>query len=302
MFYFLQTEMYLVNNHQGLLPRCYYYHPGVILVLVEVNGYSETTNNNNNNNNNKNPDIEMGVITFNHKQQEKIVEILYEKTLQHNIRIPESFFVKNIENVQGDEKELIIFSIGYAPDEKGKVHLHFGNLNNEGGEKRLNVAITRARKKIIIISSIKPQQMNTDHVKNKGPILLKKYLEYAWEVSQNKKHVPIKDTTPKSLQWLLLNKIKEKGFIKWENIHFMQNIPQVDLVAMKNDQYIGVILTDDDYYYQSLSSKQVYNNQYFHLNIKNWPYIQIHSREFWINPEAVQVKITQFLSKHVAKS
>jgi len=95
-----------------------------------------------------------------------------------------NLFVKNLEEVQGDERDIIIFSIGYGPNKEGKIFLNFGPLNNEGGEKRLNVAISRAREKMIIVTSLLPDDLNRiteeDENRKPGPKLFKKYLEYAY--------------------------------------------------------------------------------------------------------------------------
>lgn len=92
-------------------------------------------------------------------------------------------FVKNVESVQGDERDIIIFSIGYAKDADGKFVQRFGWLNAAGGENRLNVAITRARKRIIIVQSFDPEGLDTEHSACKGPGYLKAYLTYAAAVS-----------------------------------------------------------------------------------------------------------------------
>ena len=68
-------------------------------------------------------------------------------SIEKGFDIPDDLFVKNIENVQGDERDIIIFSVGYAPDKNGKMNHHFGSLNIQKGENRLNVAITRAKEK-----------------------------------------------------------------------------------------------------------------------------------------------------------
>ena len=88
-------------------------------------------------------------------------------------------FVKNLENVQGDERDTILFSVGYGPDIFGKVSLNFGPLNRDGGERRLNVAITRARKEIVIFSSLRPEKIDLKRTQKKGVALLKSFLEYA---------------------------------------------------------------------------------------------------------------------------
>ncbi|CAI2193259.1 7924_t:CDS:2, partial [Funneliformis geosporum] len=100
-----------------------------------------------------------------------------------------NLFIKNLEEVQGDERDIIIFSIGYARNEEGKFYLRFGPLGQKGGEKRLNVAISRAREKIIIVTSLLPNDLNRitdeDENRNLGPKLFKKYLEYAYYCGKN---------------------------------------------------------------------------------------------------------------------
>mgnify|MGYP002141832452 CR=1 FL=1 len=87
------------------------------------------------------------------------------------------FFVNSLEAVQGDERDVIIFSIGYGPDESGKIYKNFGPLSRAGGERRLNVAITRARKLVEIVSSMSASEMG--EVDNEGARHLRKYLDFA---------------------------------------------------------------------------------------------------------------------------
>ena len=120
------------------------------------------------------------MITFNFKQQQLIQDLLEDVAFP----LPKDLFIKNIENVQGDEKDIIIFSTGYAPDKNGKMNLKFGSLNVAGGENRLNVAVSRAREKIYVITSLFPTQLHVEETKNEGPKLLKEYLTYAFNVSE----------------------------------------------------------------------------------------------------------------------
>jgi very-short-patch-repair endonuclease len=90
----------------------------------------------------------------------------------------EGFFVKNLENVQGDERDVIFFSVGYGRDQQGQITMNFGPLNKPGGERRLNVAVTRAREKVILVTSIKATDIDPD-VKAIGVQTLRSYIEYA---------------------------------------------------------------------------------------------------------------------------
>ena len=91
----------------------------------------------------------------------------------------ERFFVKNLENVQGDERDVIIFSIGYGRDQQGRLTMNFGPLNLAGGERRLNVAVTRAREKVIVVSSIRAADLDLSITQAPGVFALYHYLDYA---------------------------------------------------------------------------------------------------------------------------
>ncbi len=88
-------------------------------------------------------------------------------------------FIKNIENVQGDERDVIVFSTTYGPDAQGRVNTRFGVFNRQGGEHRLNVAITRARLQIHVVTSLDPEQLDVDGAAHAGPKHLRAYLQYA---------------------------------------------------------------------------------------------------------------------------
>lgn len=91
----------------------------------------------------------------------------------------EEFFVKNLENVQGDERDVILISIGYGKDPGGYMSQHFGPVSGEGGERRLNVLFTRARIRCCVYSSIRHSDIRVDTTKHAGPRVLKRYLKYA---------------------------------------------------------------------------------------------------------------------------
>lgn len=92
----------------------------------------------------------------------------------------DGFFIKNIENVQGDERDIIIFSVGYGPDEVGKFLLNMGALNKTGGERRLNVAVTRARRRVEVVASITASDL-PESTGSAGVKALRAYLRYAAE-------------------------------------------------------------------------------------------------------------------------
>ncbi|MEH0158349.1 AAA domain-containing protein [Limibacter armeniacum] len=219
----------------------------------------------------------IGIITFNYKQQELIQELLEAQ----QVRIPDNLFVKNIENVQGDERDIIIFSITYAPDTAGRLRANFGSLNAIGGENRLNVAITRARKKVYVVSSLMPQQLKVDEAKNDGPRLLKRYLEYAFDVSAGEYKPTIAAVSQTPFGLYLRDKIeKADGYLG----SLQRDLPFADL-SIKTDKHEGLVLTDDDLYFQSISVKESHAYLHFVLTQKGWQAQRFYSREFWKDPE-----------------
>jgi len=135
----------------------------------------------------------LGVIAFSRAQEEAIREAISEKLkeyphltekfdetldVRNDNNEDSSFFIRNLESVQGDERDTIILSVGYGPDKNGNIYNRFGPINSNGGYRRLNVAITRARDKIICVSSMKFHQMSPSE-STFGAVLLQKYLEYA---------------------------------------------------------------------------------------------------------------------------
>jgi hypothetical protein len=91
----------------------------------------------------------------------------------------EPFFIKNLENIQGDERDVILISVGYGRDAHGSPNMSFGPLNNDGGERRLNVLISRSRQKCVVYSSIRAADMNVANAKHLGVKVLKTFLKYA---------------------------------------------------------------------------------------------------------------------------
>ncbi len=128
----------------------------------------------------------MGIVTFS-LQQQRLIEELVEAARFDDREVdaylaegaPEGLFVKNLENVQGDERDVILFSICYGPDSLGRVALNFGPVNRDGGERRLNVAITRARREVLVFSTLRSEQIDLARTRARGVRDLKTFLEYA---------------------------------------------------------------------------------------------------------------------------
>ena len=126
----------------------------------------------------------IGVVTFSTAQQDYVERRLTDALVKNKLEDTayereEPLFVKNLENVQGDERDVILFSVCYGPDRAGRVSLNFGPLNQVGGWRRLNVAVSRAREEMVVFSSMTSAMINLAKTGSKGVAGLKAFLEFA---------------------------------------------------------------------------------------------------------------------------
>ena len=132
------------------------------------------------------PDVTLGVIAMGLRHAQRI-EAALDRALDARPELepffdpkrPERFFVKNLEQVQGDERDAILISIGYGKDANGRLPYRFGPLLQEGGERRLNVAVTRARRRMTVVSSFSHLDMDPGRSKARGVVLLREFLGFA---------------------------------------------------------------------------------------------------------------------------
>ncbi|MFT8716798.1 DUF4011 domain-containing protein [Gluconobacter potus] len=131
-------------------------------------------------------DRSVGVVTFNGEQQKLIIDLLdaevrKDPSLERftGEQAPEPLLVKNLENVQGEERDVMLFSLTYGPDITGRISMNFGPLNRDGGERRLNVAITRAREQLIVFGSLRGDQIAIERTRATGVRDLRRFLLFA---------------------------------------------------------------------------------------------------------------------------
>ncbi|MRX73380.1 DUF4011 domain-containing protein [Bacillus lacus] len=276
------------------------------------------------------PGKTVGIITFNSKQQSKILDIidktagedeefnvLYQQVMSRDL--DERIFVKNIENVQGDERDIILFSIGYAKNEEGKIYNRFGMLNQKGGENRLNVAVTRAKEGTIVVSSIDPEELNVTNTAELGPKLFKSYLKYSKAVASSQdEHINA-----------VIQEINENvnTHVKQQDLHFdspfeeqvykqLRNLGyevttqvgmsgyRIDMaIVHPNDssKFILGVECDGAMYHSSQNAKErdVYRQAF--LESRGWTIERVWSRNWWRNPFAEIERIDQRV-KELVKS
>jgi superfamily I DNA and/or RNA helicase/very-short-patch-repair endonuclease len=270
----------------------------------------------------------VGIITFNVNQKDLIDDMLDYKASEDvefkNLYHAElqrvdgnedmSLFVKNIENVQGDERDIIIFSTAYAKNENGKLLVNFGSLSQDGGENRLNVAVSRAKKKTYIVTSIEPEELNVEDSKNNGPKLFKKYLQYAREVSGGNKTAV--DTLLKSLlnssptrniskdlesdfEIEVYEKLKELGYGVDKQVGVSGYRIDLAVYDEKTSRYVLGIECDGAAYHCSKTARERDIHRQRYLESRGWKIIRIWSKDWWNDWEKELQKIHSFLQNEM---
>ena len=250
----------------------------------------------------------IGIITFNIAQRDLIYDMIEDECSKDPVfeeRVNKEMsrenngediglFLKNIESVQGDERDIIIFSIGYAKNEDGRIPKMFGWLNNQGGENRLNVAISRARKKIHIVTSFLPDELDVSDSKNEGPKLLKRYLEYSFAVSDDDREGTVgildsfvtRETKPVDTSSVFNDQIcealKARGYDAEAN--FGIGGYSMDVAVRKGDRYVLGIECDNSLYAGAISTRERDYHRQKYFESRGWRVRRVWSNKWWNDP------------------
>lgn len=241
----------------------------------------------------------IGVVTFSVAQQslieDKLTELFSEfpELEEFGLHGNEPIFIKNLENVQGDERDIILFSIGYGPDIEGKLSLNFGPLNREGGWRRLNVAVTRARYSMKVFSTLKSDQIDLNRTAAKGVAGLKAFLAYAEKgVSALLIDPLIQKNRPQGIEGLIAKEIELKGYQVKTAIgtsDFKIDIGVMD--PQQEGRYLLAIILDGKGYFESQTANDREVVMTGVLNNLGWNIHRVWSAEWWENKEKVLEKI-----------
>ena len=233
----------------------------------------------------------IGVVTFSSVQQNLIDDMLWEAFSERpeleelNDNAEEPIFIKNLENVQGDERDVILFSIGYGPDKEGKVALNFGPLNRTGGWRRLNVAVSRARYEMIVYSVLQPEQIDLSRTMAEGVIGLKAFLEYA---KRGKRALPAPEEPVskenEALLRLIANQIAQRGYQVRTSVGTSQYRIDIGVIHPKRpEEYILAILLDGSRYRDTKTSRDRNLLQISVLRSLGWHVHRLWILDWWEN-------------------
>lgn len=253
--------------------------------------------------------LTLGVITFNGEQQGLILDLLDEER-RKNPELEwffeddreEPVIVKNLENIQGDERDIMLFSITFGPDHAGKLSMAFGALNSDGGEKRLNVAITRARQELHIFASVRADQIDLTRTKALGVKHLKGFLDFAARgpvalPSQDDGSLgPVENVFEAAIKaaieakgWELRPQIGVSGF-------------RIDLGVVHPDHagvYLAGVECDGATYHGSATARDRDKVRQAVLENLGWTILRVWSTDWFKNSKAVVERIHDALTNHL---
>ncbi len=235
----------------------------------------------------------IGVVTFNTNQQSLIEDMLNDLFSRRpdleakSLELEDPIFVKNLENVQGDERDVILFSIGYGPDKDGKIALNFGPLNRDGGRRRLNVAVSRARYEMMVFSTLRADQIDLNRTSADGVADLKAFLEYA---EKGREYFTNTNTTSRvagdRLVEAIAARLADRGYIVKTNIGSSGYKIDIGVVDSRDpDKYIIGIICDGDRYASSPMANDRIITQDSVLNLLGWSIHHVWAMDWWENPD-----------------
>ncbi len=248
----------------------------------------------------KTPHESLGVVAMSVAQQDTILneaERLRAKHPELNDFCDENkqnpFFVKNLETVQGDERDVIFISIGYGKDKKGKFFQNFGPVSNEGGERRLNVLFTRAKKRCRVFASVLYDEIKADEAKHEGPEVLRKFLQYA---ATGKMDVPeYIEREPETLfEEAVGNAIREYGHevdYRVGSEGFLIDIAVKD--PDRKGGYLLAIECDGVRYHSSEWARERDRMRQSILESKGWSIHRVWSTDWFNNPRGEARKVDE---------
>jgi len=256
--------------------------------------------------------LTFGVVTFNSQQQALLQDLLDEAQRQEQAlewffsadRI-EPTMVKNLENVQGDERDVMLFSITFGFDAAGKFPVDFGAINRDGGERRLNVAITRARRELVVYVSFLPEQFRAERSAARGIQDLKAFLEYAAKGPQalvgrvqagaGEHESPLEEAIAGELEsrgWRIDPQVGVSGF-------------RIDLGVVHPDlpgAYLAGIECDGATYHRSAVARDRDKTRQQVLENLGWKLIRVWSTDWWYDPQAAIERVDKTLHELLERS
>ncbi len=243
----------------------------------------------------------IGIVTFSNVQKEYIERKLSAAILERRLESvayerEEPLFVKNLESVQGDERDVILFSVCYGPDKAGRISLNFGPLNQVGGWRRLNVAVSRAREEMVVFSSMTGAMIDLSKTKSRGVMGLKAFLEFA---EKGRTNLAISSESVVSKRTGVGKYIAEELAAYGYECRYEVGVSgfkiDVAVVDPKDKKRFILAVMCDTHTNYSVKDRNVLQIQTLKRN--NWNVIRIFTVNYYNNPKREIKKIKDLLDK-----
>ncbi len=243
----------------------------------------------------------IGIVTFSSAQKDyierRLAVVIAEKRLEREAYDREEpLFVKNLENVQGDERDVILFSVCYGPDRLGRISLNFGPLNQAGGWRRLNVAVSRAREEMVVFASMTGAMIDLSKTNSKGVFGLKAFLDFA---EKGRTNLAISSTDllgqKTGIGKYIAKELSQYGYECRYDVGASGFKIDVAVVDPKNRQrFILAIMCDTPNRF-SIKDRNVLQIQTLKRN--NWNVMRVFTVNYYNNPKREIKKIKDVLDK-----
>lgn len=246
----------------------------------------------------------IGIVTFNISQQHLIDDLLMESYANDPelekwaFSTDEPLFIKNLENVQGDERDVILFAIGFGPDENGKIYMNFGPLNRDAGWRRLNVAVSRARCEMIVFSAMRADQLDLNRTKAEGVAALRSFLEYAEGRSLALEETAIQSKEERNIGIAesIRKALKDAGYETDMSVGRSEYRVDIGVIDPQNpDRYILGILLDGNAYGSAKTTRDREVAQINVLEGLGWKILRVWCMDWWDNPQKELKRIQETL-------
>ena len=255
------------------------------------------------------PERSLGVVAFSVAQQNLIENLLTRRRVQRpeceyffSNDAKEPFFIKNLETVQGDERDTIIFSVAYGKDSQERLLLNFGPLSKLGGERRLNVAVTRAKCNVQIVSSMHHTDIDLNRAKSDGARLLREYLDYAenGEVALERSlHISGYDQYDSDFEMEVCEFLRSKGFTVDTQVGCSGYRIDMGLRKPDSSDYILAIECDGATYHSSKNARDRDRLRQEVLERMGWSFYRIWSTDWFRNKTVEKERLLAAANKAI---
>lgn len=257
----------------------------------------------------KYPNRSLGVVAFSVAQQNLIDKLLSkrrqntpEKECFFQNSGNEPFFIKNLETVQGDERDTIIFSVAYGVDAQGRLLYNFGPLNRSGGERRLNVAVTRAKCNVQLVSSMRSTDIDMTRTSSEGARLLREYLDFAESGTialERAVNVNEFDQYDSDFEMEVCEFLRSKGFSVDTQVGCSGFRIDLGLKLPNSSDYVLAIECDGATYHSSKNARDRDRLRQEILERMGWKFYRIWSTDWFRNKSVEQLRLLEAAAEAV---